>query len=75
MSPKLPADIKPKQAVKVLIRMGFEPQEQRGSHLRLKHPKGPWTQIPMHSRPIPVGTLSKILRDAEVDINTFLENL
>ena len=75
MSPKLPSDIKPKPAVKALIRMGFKPQEQHGSHLRLKHPNGAWTQIPMHPKPIPVGTLAKILKDAKVDIGTFIKNL
>jgi len=48
--------------------MGFEVYKGRGSHKRLKHPDGRWTQIPMHPGPVPQGTLKKILKQAQVSV-------
>lgn len=34
--------------------------------MRLKHPDGRLTQVAIHPKPIPPGTLRKILRQAEI---------
>lgn len=65
---KLPRNIKPERLLKVLSKMGFQEYKGRGSHRRLRHPDGRWTQIPIHPKPIPQGTLRKILQQAEISI-------
>lgn len=64
---KLPRNLKPQKLVKILQRLGFKEIGRRGSHVRLKHPDGRWTQVAIHPKPIPQGTLRKILRQAELD--------
>ena len=66
---KLPRNIKPERLIKALAKMGFQEYKGRGSHRRLKNPDGRWTQIPIHPKPIPQGTLRKILQQAEVSID------
>lgn len=63
---KLPRNVKPNRLLKALIKMGFEDYKGRGSHRRLRHPDGRWTQIPVHPKPIPQGTLRKILNQAGI---------
>lgn len=65
---KLPRNIKPNHLMKCLIKMGFADYKGKGSHRRMKHPDGRWTQIPLHAKPIPQGTLKKILDQAEVTL-------
>jgi len=65
---KLPRNIKSERLLKALHKMGFQEYKGRGSHRRLRHPDGRWTQIPIHPKPIPQGTLRKILQQAEVSI-------
>ena len=65
---KLPRNIKPEWLLKAFVKMGFEVYKGRGSHKRLKHPDGRWTQIPMHPGPVPQGTLKKILKQAQVSV-------
>lgn len=59
--PKLPRNIKPKILLNLLKSKGFIEVGGKGSHIRLKHPDGKWTQIAIHPKPIPQGTLRKIL--------------
>lgn len=63
---KLPRSLKPQKLIKILIRLGFRDVGHRGSHIRLKHPDGRWTQVAVHPKPIPQGTLRRILRQAEI---------
>lgn len=63
---KLPRNIKGKRLLKALEKLGFVQYKGKGSHIRLKHPKGRWTQIPIHPKPIPQGTLKRILEQANV---------
>lgn len=72
---KLPRNVKPKRLLKVLRKLGFAEVGRRGSHVRLAHPDGRWTQVAVHPKPIPVGTLRKILRQAEISEEELLENL
>lgn len=65
---KLPADIKPQELIKILKKLGFAEKGKRGSHVRLKHPDGHWTQVAVHPKPVPKGTLKKILRQTKISI-------
>lgn len=55
--------------IKALERNGFVEKKSRGSHRRLGHPDGRWTQVAVHPKPIPIGTLRKILRQAEISLD------
>ncbi|HZE86625.1 MAG TPA: type II toxin-antitoxin system HicA family toxin [Methylomirabilota bacterium] len=61
---KLPRNIKGKELINILERWGFKVVGKRGSHVRLAHPDGRWTQVAVHPKPIPQGTLHAILRQA-----------
>lgn len=63
---KLPRNLKPQKLIKILKKTGFVKIGARGSHIRLKHPDGRWTQIAVHPKPLPQGTLRKILRQTKV---------
>lgn len=65
---KLPRNLKPQKLIKALIRLGFREIGGKGSHVRLKHVDGRWTQVAVHQKPIPQGTLRAILRQAEIKI-------
>lgn len=66
--PKLPSNIKPQKLIKALSKLGFKEYKGRGSHVRLKHDDGRWTQVAVHPGPVPKGTLNKILKEAEISI-------
>ena len=74
--PKLPI-VNDKKLVSALKKMGFLLCRQRGtSHLVMKRPDGRRTVIPIHpGRDIPRGTLKAILKDIEISIKEFVENL
>jgi predicted RNA binding protein YcfA (HicA-like mRNA interferase family) len=61
--------IKPKNLLKALIRIGFVIKRQKGSHVFLegnfKNEKK-FTSISLHSEPLPKGTLKAILRQTGV---------
>ena len=63
---KLPRNLKPQELIKILKRHGFNEVGKKGSHFRLKHPDGRWTQVAVHPKPIPQGTLRKILSQTEL---------
>lgn len=69
--PKL-SPIRAKTLISILEKEGFELIRQRGSHLRLEHPDGRKTTVPVHSgEKVGVGLLRKILRDANISRNEF----
>lgn len=72
---KVPPDLKPQEVIKALARAGFQKHRGKGSHIRLKHPDGRWTQVAVHPKPVPLGTLRKILRQAEITIEELLKNI
>lgn len=72
---KVPRNIKGKDLVKALRKLGFNVVGSRGSHIRLSHPDGRWTQVAVHSKPIPVGTLSAILRQTKLEVTDILKVL
>ncbi|PIQ70151.1 hypothetical protein COV89_02025 [Candidatus Shapirobacteria bacterium CG11_big_fil_rev_8_21_14_0_20_40_12] len=67
--------VKPKQALKTLVKFGFEIKRQTGSHIRLIHPDGRATTIAMHNRDLPKGTLRAILKQSGISFEEFLKNL
>jgi len=73
--PKLPR-ISSREAIRLLERLGFEQVRQTGSHVVMKKtPEGEiGCVVPLH-RELKVGTLSGILKQAQVTIEEFIENL
>ncbi|GAB4495011.1 MAG: type II toxin-antitoxin system HicA family toxin [Anaerolineales bacterium] len=68
--------VKAKEIIRALQKAGFEQVRQRGSHARFKHPDGRVVSVPVHSaQDIGRGLLSKILRDAEISVEEFLDLL
>ena len=63
---KLPRNIKPQRLIKLLTKFGFIEGKGKGSHIRLTHPNGRWTQVAVHPGAVPVGTLKKIIEQAEL---------
>jgi predicted RNA binding protein YcfA (HicA-like mRNA interferase family) len=73
--PKLPS-ITAKVLLSALAKAGFVEVRQKGSHLRLQHPDGRVVTVPVHQgQDIGRGLLAKILRDAELSRDDFLELL
>jgi len=72
---KLPRNVKGKQLIVALGKIGFKVVGKRGSHFRLVHKDGRWTQIAVHPKPIPQGTLKAILRQAEITTKELLDLL
>ena len=73
--PSLPV-LRADEIIRTLERAGFQAVRQRGSHVRLKHADGRMVTVPVHgAQDIGRGLLRKILRDAELTPNEFLELL
>lgn len=70
--PKLP-QIKPGHLLRFFVKQGFVVARQTGSHTRLIHPDGRKITIAAHNKPIAPGTFNSILKQAEMDRNTFLK--
>lgn len=74
--PKLPR-ISSKEAIRTLERLGFEQVRQTGSHVVMKKATEEGEigcVVPMHNE-LKVGTLSGILKQAQVTREEFIENL
>ncbi len=74
--PRLPR-ISSKKAIKALKRLGFEPTRQTGSHVVMKKITSDGQigcVVPIH-RELKVGTLSGILKQAQIDPQEFIDRL
>jgi predicted RNA binding protein YcfA (HicA-like mRNA interferase family) len=74
--PKMPR-ISSKEAVRALERLGFEPVRQTGSHVVMKKVTAVGERgcvVPLH-RELKVGTLSGILKQAQITMEQFIESL
>ncbi|RAM53082.1 MAG: hypothetical protein C6Y22_03085 [Hapalosiphonaceae cyanobacterium JJU2] len=74
--PKLPR-ISSKEAIRTLERLGFEQVRQTGSHVVMKKATEEGEigcVVPVH-RELKVGTLSGILKQAQVTVEEFIESL
>ena len=70
---KLPTDLSGQELVKVLLRVGFVVNRQRGSHIILRR-GNPYARVvvPDHKQVRP-GTLRQILNEAGVTVEQLLE--
>ena len=66
-------EIKPKELVKFFQKQGFSILYQKGSHVRLKHLDGRKITIALHNKSISKGTLSAILRQAQLSKEKFVK--
>ncbi|MHB8335169.1 MAG: type II toxin-antitoxin system HicA family toxin [Acidimicrobiales bacterium] len=73
MSPALPV-VSGQEAATALAKAGFVPVVQRGSHVKLRDQNGRTVIVPLH-RELARGTLSAILRQADVAVSEFIELL
>ena len=74
--PKLPV-VSGDQAVKAFEKLGYQVVRQRGSHIRLHHPRDPSRKpltVPRH-RELGHGLLRKLLRDATLTPDEFSQLL
>lgn len=70
--PKLPR-LSAKELISYLKTMGFEILQQRGSHIKLKHPDGRIAIVPNHKQ-IKLGTLKKgILNPLSISTQDLLD--
>ncbi len=61
---------------KVLLRIGFEPVRQKGSHVFYRHPNGRTTTVPNHpGRDLARPMIREILREIEITPEQFKEEL
>ncbi len=75
MSPRL-FSVTARKVIRVFEAIGFERIRQSGSHATFRHPDGRWTIVSIHpGKTIPRGTLCKILRDAGLTVEEFIELL
>jgi predicted RNA binding protein YcfA (HicA-like mRNA interferase family) len=74
--PKLPR-ISSREAIRALERLGFEQIRQTGSHVVMKKqtPEGTIGCVVTMHQELKVGTLSAILKQAQVTPEEFIENL
>ncbi|MEX2253234.1 MAG: type II toxin-antitoxin system HicA family toxin [Thermoleophilaceae bacterium] len=71
MSTKLPRDVSGDQLVRVLERKGWRVHRTKGSHRAMEHPDfAPTISVPLH-RALKTGTLSKILKVADISREEF----
>jgi len=71
MMEKLPL-LSGKDVIKALSKIGYTVNDQKGSHIHLRHPvKRPLT-VPSHPE-VARGTLRIIIKDADLTVEKFLE--
>lgn len=70
--PKLPS-LSGRDIIQALGTLGFQPVRQRGSHVVLSNGNRQCV-VPLHN-PVKVGTLKSVLRQANVDVESFLSAL
>jgi predicted RNA binding protein YcfA (HicA-like mRNA interferase family) len=73
--PKLPA-VTGNEVIHALEKVGFQAVRQKGSHVRMQHEDGRVVTIPVHAgKNVGRGLLRKILRDAEITREEFIDLL
>lgn len=72
MSDKLPV-VSGEKAIKALVKLGFVVRRQRSNHVVLQKNRIVFA-VPLHSK-LKKGTLRAILRQAEISIKEFKEQL
>jgi len=69
---KLPTDLSGKELVKILSKIGFAFQRQKGSHLVLRRESPSARVVVPNHRNLRVGTLRTILNEAGITIEQLL---
>ncbi|NLG34210.1 MAG: type II toxin-antitoxin system HicA family toxin [Lentisphaerae bacterium] len=65
--------LKPREAIRILERLGFAQIRQRGSHRQFRHPDGRQTTVPDHgSRDLSPILLRQIIKDIGLSADEFL---
>lgn len=66
------SSIKGRELIKLLEELGFKNIRQKGSHVRMEHPDGRKTSVPIHAgEKVGRGLLRKILRDVQISRHEF----
>ena len=73
MTVKLPI-LSGKDVIKALGKLGYTINDQKGSHIHLRHPIGRPLTVPNHPE-VARGTLRVIIKDADLTVEKFLELL
>ena len=68
-------EVYPKDAIRALRKLGFSVVHQKGSHVRLMHRDGRKTTIAVHPKPLFIGALHSILRQAGITREELDDNL
>lgn len=63
-----------RQVFAALERLGFSEVHRKGSHVKMRHSDGRIVVFPFHKE-VDRSTLRGALRDADVDLNDFLEQV
>ena len=67
--------LKPREVIRVLLRLGFAEVRQRGSHKQFAHADGRRTTVPVHrGRDIAPVLLRRIIKDTRVSVEDFLSH-
>ena len=67
--------LKPREAIRILERLGFVQVRQRGSHRQFRHPDGRQTTVPDHgSRDLSPILLRQIVKDIGLTADDFLHH-
>lgn len=61
-----PPQVRSKDLVKALSKLGFKVDRQTGSHVFLKHLDGRLTSVSIHTGTIPPGTMRAILKQTKI---------
>ena len=71
-----PPVLKPKELIKILIKLGFVNTRSNGSHFFFRHLDGRTTVIPLHAgKTIGLGLMRGILSDIKISIDEFKKYL
>ena len=68
---KLPTDVSGPELVKVLLRVGFVVNRQKGSHIILRR-EDPFARVVVPNHAIRLGTLRQILTEAGLSVEDLL---
>jgi predicted RNA binding protein YcfA (HicA-like mRNA interferase family) len=64
-----------REIVAVLQKLGFLQTSQKGSHAKFKNSSGNIAIVPMAKKEIPEGTFRSILKQADITLSIFKDNL
>ena len=68
-------EVHPKDVIKALRKLGFYVANIKGSHFRLVHADGRRVTVAMHPKPLFIGALHAILRQAKITREELEEKL